>query len=157
IGLNDKDIIGLALFVSYQVPTGFDDYRFFTFGSSPDLSLPFTRLFKLCSNLIERLSIAAKEYVGDALPQHVFKRPAVYALGTFVPIQDVVFKIADEDRVLSFVQQRGLLTNSLFGEFPLGNIETNRDILKRLTALVEKGHYRRIDPIDRTVFRSVAK
>ena len=103
IGLNYQDVIGLALLILYQCPTRFDNKGFLIFRFAPDLTLPFTSLFKFRPNIIKRFSVAAKENVGNVSTEDVLKAPAIDPFSAFVPVQDVVPEVADQDRILRVI------------------------------------------------------
>ena len=67
-----------------------------------------------------------------------------------------LIEIADENRILCLVQQRGLLTNLLFGAFPLGYVAANGDVLVRFSFSVEERNDRCIYPVIASVFGAIS-
>src|SRR5215217_4695247 len=107
-------------------------------------------------SFFDPLLFTSEQDVADVFAEYFFQFPSVYALSAFVPIKDPVLKVTNHDRVLGIIEQRCLLPYSLFGELPLGDVESDRDVLERLVEIVEEGDNSRVDPIDRTILCAIA-
>src|SRR5439155_6275148 len=56
------------------------------------------------------------------LADRLVGRPAVEARGTFIPVDDPLVEVADENGVTGFVEQGGLFADFLLGLFALGDV-----------------------------------
>ena len=89
-----------------------------------------------------------KKQLFGRLPHRFLYRPAIQKLSTLVPINDYVVEIAHHDCVVGFVEQRGLANDLFFGQFALGDVVTNGNVLVGLSLGVKKGNDGGIDPIN---------
>src|SRR6185295_8224038 len=93
---------------------------------------------------------------GRVFAEHFLGRPAVDFFGAFVPEQNILIEIANENGILCLVQQRGLFANLRFSAFTLGDVAANRDVLVGFSFGVEKRNDRCVDPVMTAVFRAIS-
>src|SRR5688572_30764319 len=62
-------------------------------------------------------------------------------------------KLADNRELRGALQLVGLVANLLLGQFQVGYVVTDSNVLVRLAVRVEEGNYRRVNPINAAILR----
>src|SRR5690606_9272119 len=101
--------------------------------------------------------VAVEKHIDNAAAEYFSNVHPVDLLGPTIPKKDVVIQVADKDRIARLIEKLRLLADPVFCEFPLRDIKTDRNILIRLSAVIEKRNDRCIDPVILTVLRLVSK
>src|SRR6185369_16203342 len=76
-------------------------------------------------------------------------------LGSFIPEQNILVEVADEDGIVSLIQQRRLLADLFLGSFAFRDVTSDRNVLVRLTLGIKEWNYRGVDPVKAAVLGAI--